>query len=432
MSEAAHNDSLLDFLNAAPTPFHAVRVMARNLETAGFLRLKETESWPLETGGRYYVTRNDSSLIAWRQGRRTLAESGLRLAGAHTDSPCLRLKPNPGLATNGYWRLSVEVYGGALLNPWFDRDLSLAGRVSFLDAAGSVQHRLLDWRRPIAVIPSLAIHLDRDANKNRSVNPQTDLPPLLLRLPAGLAAPDFNAFLLERLRDEHPDAEAQQVLDAELSCYDTQPADLVGLAGEFIAGARLDNLLSCHAGLSALLGAGDEQPALLVCNDHEEVGSRSTAGADGAFLASVLARMEPDPELRARMLARSLLISTDNAHGLHPSYPDKHDTNHGPLLNEGPVIKVNHGQRYATTSETAALFRALCQQAGVPLQAYAVRADMACGSTIGPITAAALGVRTLDVGVATFAMHSVRELAGARDPWLLTQALSACFACPGW
>lgn len=429
MSEAAHNDSLLDFLNAAPTPFHAVRHMARELEAAGFLRLDEAAPWVLEAGGRYYVSRNGSSLIAWRQGRRPLAEAGLRMAGAHTDSPCLRLKPNPGLATNGYWRLSVEVYGGALLNPWFDRDLSLAGRVSFLDAAGEVQHRLLDWRRPIAVIPSLAIHLDREANKNRSVNPQTDLPPLLLRLPAGLAVPDFNAFLLERLREEHPDAEAQQVLDAELSLYDTQPADLIGLAAEFIAGARLDNLLSCHAGLAALLAAGDEQPALLVCNDHEEVGSRSAAGADSAFLGGVLARLEPEGERRARMLARSLLISTDNAHGLHPNYPDKHDANHGPLLNEGPVIKVNHGQRYATTSETAALFRALCQQAGVPLQSYAVRADMACGSTIGPITAAALGVRTLDVGVATFAMHSIRELAGARDPWRLTQALSACFAC---
>ena len=429
MSEAAHNDSLLDFLNATPTPFHAVQQMARELEAAGFLQLDEAAAWALAAGGRYYVTRNGSSLIAWRQGRRPLAEAGLRMAGAHTDSPCLRLKPNPGLAVNGYWRLSVEVYGGALLNPWFDRDLSLAGRVSFLDAAGGVQHRLLDWRRPIAVIPSLAIHLDREANKNRSVNPQTDLPPVLLRLPAGLVAPDFNAFLLERLREEHPDAEAQQVLDAELSLYDTQPADLIGLAGGFIAGARLDNLLSCHAGLMALLAAGDEQPALLVCNDHEEVGSRSAAGADGAFLAGVLARLEPDGERRARMLARSLLISTDNAHGLHPNYPDKHDANHGPLLNEGPVIKVNHGQRYATTSETAALFRALCQQAGVPLQSYAVRADMACGSTIGPITAAQLGVRTLDVGVATFAMHSIRELAGACDPWRLTQALSACFAC---
>ena len=419
------NQGLIDFLKASPSPFHATQSMARRLLAAGYRQLDERDAWHLEPGGRYFVTRNDSSLIALRLGRTPLLEGGLRLVGAHTDSPCLRVKPQPELQRQGFLQLGVEVYGGALLAPWFDRDLSLAGRVTFR-RDGRVESQLIDFRDPIAVIPSLAIHLNREANQGWTINPQNELPPLLAQL-AGEERADFRALLSEQLSLEHG-LVADAVLDYELSFYDTQPAALVGLNRDFIAGARLDNLLSCHAGLQALLAAQGEQSCLLVCTDHEEVGSSSACGADGPFLEQVLARLIPNEEERVRVTQHSLLVSADNAHGIHPNYAEKHDGNHGPKLNAGPVIKVNSNQRYATNSETAGFFRHLCMAVEVPVQSFVVRSDMGCGSTIGPITASHLGVRTVDIGLPTFAMHSIRELAGSHDLAHLVKVLSAFYA----
>ena len=430
MNEAARdafNHELLCFLGASPTPFHAVGALASLLDEGGFRELREQDAWACEAGGRYFVRRNGSSLIAFVRGRAAAEDAGLRMAGAHTDSPCLRLKPRPELRRSGYLQLGVEVYGGALLNPWFDRDLSIAGRVSYA-TAGGVAHALIDFREPVAVIPSLAIHLDREANSGRAVNAQNHLPALLAL--ADSEPRDFAAIVLGRLREEHPHCGALRVLDCELSLYDTQPPRLVGLHREFIAGARLDNLLSCFAGVHALMESDGEFDAIMVCNDHEEVGSVSAAGAQGPMLNSLLARLLPERERRERALASSLMISADNAHGVHPNFADKHDGNHGPALNAGPVIKVNASQRYATNSETAALFRWLCEAEGVPVQSFAVRSDMACGSTIGPLTAANVGVRTLDVGVPTFAMHSPRELAGTSDLHALARVLSRFFRQP--
>ena len=430
MNEAARdafNHELLCFLGASPTPFHAVGALASLLDEGGFRELREQDAWACEAGGRYFVRRNGSSLIAFVRGRAAAEDAGLRMAGAHTDSPCLRLKPRPELRRSGYLQLGVEVYGGALLNPWFDRDLSIAGRVSYA-TAGGVAHALIDFREPVAVIPSLAIHLDREANSGRAVNAQNHLPALLAL--ADSEPRDFAAIVLGRLREEHPHCGAVRVLDCELSLYDTQPPRLVGLHREFIAGARLDNLLSCFAGVHALMESDGEFDAIMVCNDHEEVGSVSAAGAQGPMLNSLLARLLPERERRERALASSLMISADNAHGVHPNFADKHDGNHGPALNAGPVIKVNASQRYATNSETAALFRWLCEAEGVPVQSFAVRSDMACGSTIGPLTAANVGVRTLDVGVPTFAMHSPRELAGTSDLHALARVLSRFFRQP--
>lgn len=430
MNEAARdafNHELLCFLGASPTPFHAVGALASLLDEGGFRELREQDAWACEAGGRYFVRRNGSSLIAFVRGRAAAEDAGLRMAGAHTDSPCLRLKPRPELRRSGYLQFGVEVYGGALLNPWFDRDLSIAGRVSYA-TAGGVAHALIDFREPVAVIPSLAIHLDREANSGRAVNAQNHLPALLAL--ADSEPRDFAAIVLGRLREEHPHCGAVRVLDCELSLYDTQPPRLVGLHREFIAGARLDNLLSCFAGVHALMESDGEFDAIMVCNDHEEVGSVSAAGAQGPMLNSLLARLLPERERRERALASSLMISADNAHGVHPNFADKHDGNHGPALNAGPVIKVNASQRYATNSETAALFRWLCEAEGVPVQSFAVRSDMACGSTIGPLTAANVGVRTLDVGVPTFAMHSPRELAGTSDLHALARVLSRFFRQP--
>jgi len=426
---------LLDFIQHSPTPFHAVQCMVEMLESNGFQRLREQESWCMDdaqaaTG--YFVTRNDSSIVAFRLPQ-PLTAHGIHMIGAHTDSPCLKVKPNPEITSQHYLQLGVEVYGGALLNPWFDRDLSLAGRVNFLNANGDLKHALVDWKRAIAVIPSLAIHLDREANENRKINKQQHLPPLLM--PSSKAsdanATDLNALLLGRInaqRKADGDAEtAMQVLDYELSFYDVQAPALVGLQEEFIASARLDNLLSCYTGLMALLNKEGGRNRLLVCNDHEEVGSVSAAGAQGNFLESVLARLCGNPEAVARTTASSLMISIDNAHAVHPNFADKHEPNHGPVMNAGPVIKINANQRYASNSETSALFKHWCQQADVPVQTFVVRSDMACGSTIGPITANALGVRTVDVGVPTLAMHSIRELAGRQDAFSLYRVLLQYF-----
>jgi aspartyl aminopeptidase len=421
----ALNQGLIDFLKASPTPFHATASLAQRLEAAGFSRLDERDSWAIVAGGRYYITRNDSSIIAWRMGRHSPLIGGIRLVGAHTDSPCLRVKPQPEIQRQGFWQLGVEVYGGALLAPWFDRDLSLAGRVTFR-RDGQVESQLIDFRVPLAIIPNLAIHLNREANQGWPINAQTELPPILAQV-AGDERPDFRALLTDQLAREHG-LNADVVLDYELSFYDTQAAAVIGLHSDFIAGARLDNLLSCYAGLQALIKAEGEETCLLVCTDHEEVGSSSACGADGPMLEQTLRRLLPDGDDYVRSLQRSLLISADNAHGVHPNYEAKHDANHGPKLNAGPVIKVNSNQRYATNSESAGFFRHLCMAEEVPVQSFVVRSDMACGSTIGPITASHLGVRTVDIGVPTFAMHSIRELAGSHDLAHLVKVLGAFFA----
>jgi len=422
MEYADFNQQLIGFLNTSPTPWHAVTSMKQMLDDAGFEVLDEKEEWRLESGKGYYVIRNGSSIVAFRTGRRPVDQAGIRMVGAHTDSPCLKVKPNPELRRKGYFQLGVEVYGGVLLNPWFDRDLSLAGRVSFLDDGGTVRDALVDFRRAIASIPSLAIHLDREANSNRTVNAQTDLPPILMQVPEDDTT-RFADLLKEQLESEHPGTQVNKVLGYELGFYDAQPASLVGFREEFIASARLDNLLSCFIGIRALIDGSGDEPALLVCNDHEEVGSMSAEGAHGPFLASVLDRWCGDG--RGRSMARSMMISADNAHGVHPNYLEKHDENHGPLLNQGPVIKVNHNQRYATNSRSAAIYRHISDELGLPYQTFVVRSDMGCGSTIGPVTAGNLGVTTLDIGVPQFAMHSIRETAGAKDGLTLYQVLRA-------
>jgi aspartyl aminopeptidase len=430
-TQAVFNAGLLEFLRASPTPFHATRMITERLLAAGFELLKEGDSWALQPGKRYVVTRNDSSIIAFVYGRSNLLDTGIRMFGAHTDSPCLKVKPRAELNRRGYFQLGVEVYGGALLAPWYDRDLSLAGRVTYSDAQQQIQSTLVNFEQPVAVVPSLAIHLDREANANRSINAQKDIVPIVLQLPAEDATlPDFRSLLQAELKTRQPELAVGQVLDYEISLYDTQAPALVGLAQDFIASARLDNLLSCFVGLQALLEADDQVSSLLICTDHEEVGSASCCGAKGPMLEQFLTRLVPDSETRIRVIERSLMISADNAHGIHPNFMDKHDENHGPLLNRGPVIKVNANQRYATTSETSAFFRMLCDSVNVPVQTFVARTDMGCGSTIGPVVASEVGVKTIDVGCPTFAMHSIRELAGAQDGWNLYRAGVAFFRYP--
>ncbi len=431
-ADIAHlNSGLIDFIQASPTPYHAVRSLACELEAAGFQYLDESEPWKLEKKQGYFVIRAGSSIIAFKTGNDDLAANGFRMVGAHTDSPCLKIKPQPEINRYQYGQLGVEVYGGVLLNPWFDRDLSIAGRVDYRERSGKLSHCLINFEKAIAIIPSLAIHLDREANENRSINAQTDVIPVITQL-AKDGSIDLKQVLLEHLRSTMKLKAAEKVLAYDLRLYDVQPPALIGMHEEFIAGARLDNLLSCYVGMQSLLLGNDKHASLLVCTDHEEVGSVSAIGAKGPFLESVVERIaealvSASAESKRHILDKSIMFSVDNAHGIHPNFPGKHDDKHGPLLNSGPVIKINANQRYATSSETSAFFRQLCEVNDVPIQSFVVRNDMGCGSTIGPIVAGELGLKTLDIGVPTFAMHSIREMAGAKDTAYLATALTAFY-----
>lgn len=416
LSLSDFNHSLLGFLQASPTPFHATASMASVLLSAGYTELFEDQAWQLEEQAGYFIRRNDSSIIAiWLADK----SQALRLLGAHTDSPCLKVKPNANVTERGYFQLGVEVYGGALLAPWFDRDLSLAGRVH-ARINGKIESVMINVERAIATVPSLAIHLDREANNSRTINKQTDLPPVLAIM--GENAPDLNSILMAEVRKQF--ASVESILDYELFFYDTQPPAVIGLESEFIASARLDNLLSCHVGLQALLSSGTDQNKVFICTDHEEVGSVSACGAQGPFLEQTIERIWPGVEERNRLIANSMMISVDNAHAIHPNYFDKHDENHGPVINQGPVIKVNANQRYATNSFTSAVFKQICNDVDVKYQLFVTRSDLGCGSTIGPAIASNLGVDTIDIGVPTFGMHSIRELAGSEDAYNLAKVLS--------
>ena len=426
ITQDQYPQELIRFLEASPTAFHAAAGCAEILAASGFVPLDERDDWGAADtlgAGAYYVTRNDSSLIAFVLEGGAAACSGLRMAGAHTDSPALKVKPNAVYGAEGYAQLGVEIYGGALLSTWFDRDCSLAGRVVWRDASGRARSHLIDFRRPLAIVPSLAAHLDPDIKKGREINRQTDMAPIL-----SLAeAPDFGALLLRQVARQHgEDTRGAETLDFDLFLYDAQPPDLLGLEEEFICSARLDNLLSCHA-LAQGLAAGMGRDALIALHDHEEVGSVTAAGARGTFLTDVLRRLF-GPARLPRIMSRSLFISADNAHALHPNFAARHENRHAPKMRGGPVIKVNAGQRYATNAVTAALFALLCREAEVPCQKFVMRNDLACGSTIGPLVASALGAPVVDVGVPQLAMHSVRETAAWLDGYYLYKVMRAFFA----
>ncbi len=420
---------LLGFIDASPSPWHAVQTCTARLDAAGFKKLEETERWSLKAGGRHYVIRGGSSIIAFIVGDRPATTAGLRLIGAHTDSPGLRLKPKPAEDAAGMIRLGVEVYGGPILATFADRDLSLAGRVHIRTPDGCAP-RLVRFDEPLLRLPNLAIHMNREVNDNGlKFNRQTELPLLLAMAADGASAEARFRRPIAEVLGLDPD----DLLTWELTVYDTQKGSFWGIDREFVASGRLDNLASCHAALSALL-ATHEPTATCICAffDHEEVGSESTAGAGGSFIADVIDRLAAGPALdaedRHRMLARSFLISADMAHGWHPNFPAAYEPCHHALVNAGPVIKSNANQRYSTSAETAARFMAICEKAGIPCQRYAHRTDLGCGSTIGPMVAARLGVPSVDVGSPMWAMHSIRESAGVLDHAYMIAALTTAFA----
>ena len=414
MADTSPVSDLIHFLDASPSPWHAVESAIARLD--GFVRLDEADAWT-DIPDAGYVVRS-GAIIAWRLPLDGApAHAPLRIVGAHTDSPGLRVKPRPDTGGHGWKQLAVEVYGGILNNSWLDRDLGIAGRV--VTADGSVS--LVNVADPVARVPQLAVHLDRDVNSGGlTLDTQQHLTPVW---GVGHATTGEFAAWLQMVGELDGDPAWW-----ELCLYDVQGAAVLGADRSLLASGRLDNQVSCWAAVKALAKASPVQHlAVIVLNDHEEVGSSSNSGAAGPFLESVLSRLVAarggNADDLARSFATSACVSADNAHAVHPNYPERHEPGHRPIVNVGPAIKVNSNQRYATSSETAALFQRACERAGVPWQVFVSRTNLPCGSTIGPITATRLGVPTVDVGVPQLSMHSARELCGTDDPDYLARAL---------
>ncbi|ANB12302.1 Ape4p [Sugiyamaella lignohabitans] len=458
MSKQYANE-FLNYVNASPSPYHAVQTSKKLLVAGGFTEISERQPWSsqIQAGKKYFLTRNGSSLIAFGVGKKWQPGNGISIVGAHTDSPTFRVKPNSKKSASGYHQVGVEVYGGGLWHTWFDRDLSVAGRVYVHDkASGRYLPKLVKIEKPILRIPTLAIHLDRTVNTKLEINKETQLYPILGLIEDELngkkessdegadnSKTDANTNSIGKITDRHEPAllsliaaeakvNVEDIQDFELLLYDTQPSVIGGLKDEFIFSPRLDNLCSSYTATQGLLESLSKPDALdneegirmISLFDHEEVGSASAQGADSNLLVAVITRLaslkldsnvEPTASSPFETFSKSFLISADMAHGVHPNYGSKHEDNHRPKLNKGPTIKINANQRYATNSPGVLLVQNAANLAKIPLQLFVVRNDSPCGSTIGPILASKLGMRTLDIGNPQLSMHSVRETCGSKD-----------------
>ncbi|ACC43295.1 aminopeptidase PepC [Mycobacterium marinum M] len=413
-----------EFIDASPSPFHLCATVARRLLDAGYTELSEIDRWPQQPG-RYFTVRA-GSLVAWDSGGVGTAQAPFRIVGAHSDSPNLRVKQHPDRLVAGWQVVALEPYGGAWLNSWLDRDLGVSGRLSVRapGVRGGISHRLVRIDEPILRVPQLAIHLAED-RKSLTLDPQRHVNAVW---GVGAQRGSFLGYVAQRAGLAEGD-----VLAADLMTHDLTPAAVIGANADLLSAPRLDNQASCYAGLEALLAAESDQvlPVLAIF-DHEEVGSTSDHGAQSNLLNTVLERIVLAGggvrEDLLRLLPASLLASADMAHATHPNYPERHEPSHQIAVNAGPVLKVHPNLRYATEGRTAAAFALACQQAGVNLQRYEHRADLPCGSTIGPMTSARTGIPTVDVGAAQLAMHSARELMGAADVAAYSAALRAFYA----
>lgn len=433
MTAQQHVEHLLDFIDNSPSPWHAVASVEAAIKVFQFARLDETAKWQLQAGGRYYVVRDDSSIVLFVVGRKAPAESGFKIVGAHTDSPGFRIRPNGATVSDGLARLGVEIYGGPILATFTDRDLSLAGRISFLDDGKQLAHKPVRFDQPLLRLPNLAIHMNRGVNEDGlKLHKQNELPLLFAQLTAGQLPKPYFLELLARASG----VDAAQILSWDLAVYDTQKGAFWGANREFYTDSQIDNLASCHAALQALLDDTmlNNAESTLVCAffDHEEIGSESHIGAGGSFLTDVLQRIHiataTEREDSARALAQSFLISADMAHAYQPNFPAAYDADHRVFVNNGPVIKSNANRRYSSESVSIARFIQWCEEAGVPHQRYSHRSDLPCGSTIGPIASAKLGIRSVDVGCPMWAMHSVRESAGVQDHESMIKVLRRFFS----
>lgn len=419
--DRGHTDDLMSFLRASPSPYHAVASAAERLEKAGFRRIEETAPWDGTAGGRFVL--RGGAIIAWYVPEGAEPATPYRIVGAHTDSPNLRVKPIPDTGAHGWRQIAVEIYGGVLLNTWLDRDLGLSGRITLRDGS----HHLVTVDRPLLRVPQLAVHLDRSVNtEGLKLDKQRHMTPIW-----GLGGVEEGDLL--RFVAEETGVAAEEIAGWDLMTHSVEPPAYLGRDRELVAGPRMDNLVSVHAGTAALIAATARQELpyipVLAAFDHEENGSQSDTGADGPLLGTVLERSVfargGAYEDRARAFAGTVCLSSDTGHAVHPNYAERHEPGHHPRPNGGPILKVNVNQRYSTDGAGRAVFAAACERAGVPWQSFVSHNSMPCGTTIGPITAARHGIATVDIGIAILSMHSARELCGAQDPRLLAKALHA-------
>ena len=415
---------LIDFIYDSPTAFHAVKSVRKILDDCSFSELKEEEKWELKRGGKYYFIKNDSAITAFTVGKGDIENTGFKIIGAHTDSPAFRIKPMPEITADGYVKLNTEVYGGPILNTWLDRPLSLAGRVTLKsDNPLKPLIRLVNIKRPVLIIPNLAIHMNREINKGVELNRQKDMLPVLSLVNDTLKKGDY---LLNLLSSEL-NVNKEDIIDFDLFLYEFEKGSIIGLNNEFISSSRLDDLTMVYAGVKAITETQiSDSTNVLVCFDNEEVGSSTKQGADSPMLSSVLERIAiclgKGREDYYRALAESFIISSDSAHAVHPNSPEKADPINRPQMNKGPVIKISASQSYTSDSVSISVYSEVCKKAGVPVQKFVNRSDERGGSTIGPISSTHINIRSVDIGTPLLAMHSVRELGGVYDELYVTKS----------
>ncbi len=422
---------LVDFLYDSPSACHGVKATQKILDENGFIEIKETDKWDLQAKGKYYVIKNDSALIAFEVGTGDIEETGLRLIGAHTDVPGFRIKPNPQMISEGkYVKLNTEVYGGPILHTWFDRPLSIAGKVSLKgESPLKPETRLVNINKPLLIIPSLAIHMNREVNEGFKINRQVDTLPLLGLINDKLEKEDY----LMNILAEELKVNKEDILNFELGLYEYEKGMLIGMNEELISSGRFDDLWMVYAGIKALVDSREnEATKVMICIDNEEIGSLTAEGANSTLLNNILERIAlglgKDREGYYRALANSIMISADLAHAVHPNLGDKHDPTNRPVLEGGPVLKIAASGSYSTDSFNGAVFAGVCEAAGVPFQKFVNRSDVRGGTTIGPVTAANLTIPVIDMGAPVLGMHSIRELASVKDNYYTIKAFTEFFS----
>lgn len=422
---------LIDFIYESPTAFHAVETVKNVLDKNGFSELKETEKWNLKPEEKYYVVKNNSAITAFIMGRESVITNGFKIVGVHTDSPTFRIKPHAEMTSDGsYLKLNTEVYGGPILNTWMDRPLSIAGRV-ILKSSNPMKPncKLLNIKKPILIIPNIAIHMNREVNKGFEVNSQKHTLPLVGMINDKLSKEDF---LLNTVASEL-NIDKNEIIDFDLFLYEYEKGCIMGINDEFISSGRLDDLSMVHAALEAIINSKPSSATnVLVCFDNEEIGSTTKQGADSIFLSSILERIvekeETGKEAYFRALSNSFIISSDLAHAVHPNFEEKSDPTNRPVINKGPVIKINANFSYTTDAYSSAIYEGICKEDSIPVQKFVNRSDSRGGSTIGPISWSHVNIPSVDIGNPILAMHSIRELGGVDDHYYITKSFRGFYS----
>ena len=422
---------LIDFLYNSPSASHGVESVKSMLDKEGFSEIKESDKWNLKSGDKYYVVKNDSALIAFEVGNENIEEHGFKLIGAHTDVPGFRIKPNcQMISENKYVKLNTEVYGGPILSTWYDRPLSIAGKVAVKGSSPlKPEIRLVNINKPLLIIPSLAIHMNREVNNGYKINPQVDTLPLLGLINEKLEKEDF----LMNILVQELNVNKEDIIHFELGLYEYEKGSLIGMNEELISSGRFDDLWMVYAGVKALIDSRKcSATKVMVCIDNEEIGSLTAQGANSTILNNLLERiilgLGKDTESYYRALSNSIMISADLAHAVHPNLGDKHDPTNRPVLEGGPVLKIAASGSYSTDSFNGAVFAGICEAAGVPFQKFVNRSDVRGGTTIGPVTSAKLNIPVIDMGAPVIGMHSIRELASVKDNYYTIKAFTEFFS----